>query len=181
MGFSISWIAVQGKSKAAVLAELGLRETGKCEAVSDWPVAGVQLSERWYLLFLNDVLHPYTEHATLSTLSNGCIVIACQAEEHVMASAVYAYQDGVKQWDVTHEAEKGPSHLSEHGQLPFTYASVKESLLEKQKSGDAANEGVDYVWEIPVTLAYEVVGFRHDSAKLKNGGEAAFCELVAAR
>ncbi len=181
MGFSISWIAVQGKSKAAVLTELGLRESGKREPVPDWPVAGSQLSDRWYLLFLNDVLHPYTEHTSLSSLSNGCILIACQVEEHVMASAVFAYQDGIQQWDVTHESEKSAHHLSEHGQLPFVYASVKESLLAKQKSGDAANEGVDYVWDIPVTLAYEVVGYRHDAVKLKNGGEPTFCELVAAR
>jgi len=178
MGFSISWVAVKGRSKPAILAELGLQETGSPESVSDWPIGGADLPGGWYLLFLDDLLHPFTEDAALSSLSKGCYVVACQVEEHVMASAAFAYRDGRKTWDVTHEAELGKRHLAENGELPAEYGQVRDGLLKEQDVGDREEHGVDYVWDIPVTLAYEVVGFRHDNVYLKTGGEAQFMELV---
>lgn len=181
MGFSISWIAVHSKPKAIVHAELGLGETGAKESVCDWPMAGVELPGGWYLLFLNDLLHPFTEEAVLSKLSQGCLTVTCQVDEHVMASAAFAYRNGVKRWDVTHESEQGPRHLVENGALPPEYTGVKERLLREQYLGDAEEHGVDYVWDIPVTLAYEVVGYRHDAVELKAGGEPTFCELVETR
>jgi hypothetical protein len=179
MGFSISWVAVQGKPKSAVLDELGLRETGGAEFVSDWPMGGAELPNGWYLLFLNDLLHPFTEETALSSLSKGCYAVTCQVEEHVMASAAFAYRDGKKVWDVTHESELGKRHLLEHGQLPTEYTQVRDRLLQEQDIGDREEHGVDYVWDVPVTLAYEVVGYRHDNVYLKSGGEARFVELVA--
>ena len=180
MGFSIAWIAVRDKPKAVVHAELGLRETGAQEAESDWPIAGVELPGGWYLLFLNDLLHPFTEEAVLSKLSQGCLAVTCQVEEHVMASTAVAYRGGVKQWGVTHESDQGPRHLVERGDLPSHYAGIKKRLLNEQDVGDAEAHGVDYVWDMPVTLAHEVVGFRHDAVQLKAGGEPIFCELVDA-
>ncbi len=179
MGFSISWIAVQGKPKTSVLAELGLQETGGVESVSDWPMGGAELPGGWYLLFLDDLVHPFTEEEVLSTLSKDCYAVVCQVEEHVMASAAFAYRDGKKVWDVTHESELGKRHRLENGQLPAEYSQVRDTLLKEQDVGDREEHGVDYVWDIPVTLAYEVVGYRHDNAYLKTGEEAQFIELVA--
>jgi hypothetical protein len=169
MGFSISWVAIKGKPKTAVLSELGLRATGGIESVSDWPIGGSELPGGWYLLFLDELAHPFTEEDVLSKLS----------EEHVMASAAFAYQNGKKVWDVTHESELGKRHLLESGQLPSEYLQVRDTLIKEQDVGDREAHGVDYIWDIPVTLAYEVVGFRHDDVYLKTGEEAQFIELVA--
>jgi hypothetical protein len=179
MGFSISWIAIQGKPKAVVLAELELRETGTPESFSEWPVGAAELPGGWYLLFLNDFVHPFTAETVLSSLSVDCYVVACQVEEHVMASSAFAYRSGIKVWDVTHESELGKRHLVANGQLPEQYSQVREGLLHEQDIGDQEDHGVDYVWDIPVTLAYEVVGFRHDNVYLESGGEPEFFELVA--
>ncbi len=131
------------------------------------------------MLFLDELAHPFTEEDVLSKLSKECFAVVCQVEEHVMASAAFAYQNGKKVWDVTHESELGKRHLLESGQLPSEYLQVRDTLIKEQDVGDREAHGVDYIWDIPVTLAYEVVGFRHDDVYLKTGEEAQFIELVA--
>jgi hypothetical protein len=96
-----------------------------------------------------------------------------------MASSAFAYRNGAKVWDVTHEADSGARHLVERGELPPNFHAVKERLMREQDLGDAEEHGVDYVWDIPVTVAYEVVGYRHDSMELKGGGQPEFYELLA--
>jgi hypothetical protein len=91
-----------------------------------------------------------------------------------MASAAYAYENGQKTWAVTHESEQGRRHLAEHGDLPEIYAGVRSQLLAEQDEMDANSEPVDCVWDIPVTLAYELCGYRHDNVYLKSGGESTF-------
>lgn len=179
MGFSIAWIAVQGKPASAVLDELGLTDSGEHDEANESPVSGAALPGGWYVVFLNDVVHPYAQKAVLSRLSKGATaVVGCQVEEHVMVSCAFAYRDGALAWEVTHESDLGERHLGEQGQLPALYHEVKTALLAEQDREDAAHHEVDYVWEIPVTLAHELVGYRHDEAELKSGGEPRFTVLV---
>ena len=95
-----------------------------------------------------------------------------------MASSAFAYSNGAKAWDATHEADQGPRHLLERGNLPDAYTEIKARLIAQQVQGDADQEGVDYIWDIPVTLAYEIVGYRHDRVQLKSGTEPKFTALV---
>jgi hypothetical protein len=179
MGFSNSWIAIQGKSRSTVLHELQLREVGNPEPFSDWPIGAAELPGGWYLLFLDDVVHRYTEDKFLETHSIDSHIVVCQFEEHVMVSSAFAFRNGVKEWDVTHDAQVSRTHLEETGKLPVEYAAIHNSLMEQQLQSDRENQGVDYIWDVPVTLAYAVVGFRHDNVELKHGGEPKFFELVA--
>lgn len=179
MGFSIAWIAVNGKPKAQVLAKLDLSETGIVDEANESPISGAELPGSWYLLFLNDFDHPFTAASALTRLSDECTVIACRVEEHVMTSSVFSYTNGRMHWVVTHEAEQGQRHLVENGDLPEPYLDIRARLFSQQDDADTKSEGVDLVWDIPVTLAYELCGYRHDNAYLKTGEEPIFNVLVS--
>lgn len=181
MGFSVSWLAIQGKSKPDVLAELGLSDTNEVDEANESSVSGAELPDGWYILFFNDVVHPFVEPKALARLSEGCIAVACQVEEHVMASSAYAYQKGTELWSVTHESELGARHLIERGRFPEVYSDTKAELTEAQDVEDREDQDVDYIWDIPVTLAYEVVGYRHDKVALKSGQEPTFTALAVAQ
>jgi hypothetical protein len=179
MGFSISWIAVNGKSKASVLDQLCLVDTGASDEANESPLSGAELPGDWYLLFMNDIAHPFTKESALQSLSASCTVLMCQVEEHVMASAVFAYENGKNVWGVLHEAERGSRHLAEHGAMPVAYNDVRSKLLAEQDGMDAEDEPVDCVWDIPVTLAYNICGYRHGSVYLKSGGTSNFTVVRA--
>jgi len=180
MGFTISWLAIQGKPKAAVLAALDLKDTDEPDEANQSPVSGAEVPGGWYMLFFNDVGHPFIDGGVLAGLSGDCTAVVCQAEEHVMASAAFSYANGSLVWKVAHENEQGPRHLAEKGKLPDSYRSIKTRLFAQQDQNDADQQDVDYIWDVPVTLAYELVGYRHDRVELKSGGEARFTRLVPA-
>jgi hypothetical protein len=50
MGFSLSWVAVRGKTRAAVHSELGLAPTGAREGVAESPVVSAALPDGWTLV-----------------------------------------------------------------------------------------------------------------------------------
>jgi hypothetical protein len=180
MGFSISWLAIRGKNKVQILEYFGLVDTGETDEANESPISGAQLPEGWYIMFFNDLTHPFVEPNSLATVSADCVAVACQVEEHVMASSSYSFENGTEAWSVTHEFELGPRHLVERGHFPDLYSTVKPELTAAQDQGDRENEGVDYIWDIPVTLAYQVVGYRHDRVALKSGGEPYFTSLAFA-
>lgn len=94
-----------------------------------------------------------------------------------MVSSAFCYADGKEVWKVTHDSDIGLTHLEERGSLPSIYPQIKQQLLAEQETS-GADEGVDYVFDVPVLLAYEVVGYRHDNVYVKSGEEALFNKLV---
>jgi hypothetical protein len=129
---------------------------------------------------LNDVSHPFVESSAAEKLAVDSIVLTCQVEEHVMVSVAAGYEAGRKRWVVTHESECGGRHLETHGELPEVYSSVCARLVAEQEKADAEAEPVDYIWDIPVTTAFEICGYRHDNMYLKSGEATSFTELVPA-
>jgi len=175
MGFSISWLAIRGKSKADVLRELRLCDTAEVDRVNESPVSGAELPTGWYVLFLNDVLHPYIELPALQRLSEGCEVVGAQVEEHVMVSASFSYRNGKRQWNITHEAEKGLENLETEGAPPQVFEDARARNLKLQVE---KGEGVDYIFEVPLEVAEAVCGYRHDRWKF-DWGEPQFTALSA--
>jgi hypothetical protein len=177
MGFSISWIAISGKTKSEVLARLSLVDTTEDDEANESPVSGAQLPNDWYLLFLNDLIHPFVSEAELRRLSSDCTVLGCQIEEHVMASAAFCYSQGARIWNITHEAEKGTYNLVESGNPPSGYSELRSRLVAEQDSEGGDDADVDWIFDIPVSLAYELCGYRHDNVYLKSGETARFTKL----
>lgn len=180
MGFSISWIAIAGKSKAEVLATLSLVDTGEPDDANDYPVSGAELPGGWYLLFLNDYAHPYNRAPALRELSAGAKALVCQVEEHVMASSALMVEDGVKTWAVTHESEQGIYHVAVEGKPPAALDAIHARMKAEQDAEGGHDADVDCLFEVPVMLAASLCGYRHDHVALASGEEVTFTRLVAA-
>jgi len=186
MGYSLSWLAVKGKSPAAVCAALGLRTTGQREEFPEGDLCAAELPGGWYLI-VSDHTERVASDAALQTLSAGGELVTCFVEEHVMASAAAGWQDGRRLWSVTHDAQRGGDHLVAEGDLPPAYAAIRDRLLAKQreqdlakppssrhrqrKSGDFSQMRCDYLFSIPVELAQALTGYTHDEDILGQDGK----------
>jgi hypothetical protein len=162
MGYSLSWLAVRGKSAEAVRDELGFRLTGKRERIPEAALSAVEMPNGWYLIVSNRS-EQVAADATMQRLSSsGCELVTCFVEEHVMASSASAWAGGQSKWSVTHDAQQGHGHLEAHRELPPSYTSILNRLSTKQQDADANNERVDFIFDVPVELAHSIVGYRHD-------------------
>jgi hypothetical protein len=160
MGFSISWIAVRGMEPDAFLGALKLQRTGRFDEMYDAPFSSLSVRGGWFLVIANDC--DYADRAPLKQLSKRARVIACAVEEHVMASGACAFDDGKETWCVTHDANKGLSHLKVTGTPPASFSAIQKRLMQKLVKAGGDESDVDYVFDVPVELAASLTGFRYD-------------------
>jgi hypothetical protein len=177
MGFAISWLAVKGKNKDQILAELDLRDSGEVDDAYEVPMSGAHLRDGWYMLFLNAYDHPFVQPAFLKDFSARCDVVACQVEEHVMASTAVMHADGQRLWRVHHEGDVRIENLTTEGALPANFAAIRDRLIKQQKDEGGNPPEVDYYFDIPLTLALSICGFKHDEAEF-DWGKPSFTKLV---
>jgi hypothetical protein len=177
MGFSISWIGVHGVSKKEVLARLRLQDTGEIDEANESPVSGAELPTGWYVLFLNDLAHPLVAPTALHKLSQECVVVGCQVEEHVMFSASFHYSHGRHDWTIKHESYKGLYHLDIEGAAPSFVGELRAAGEREQREAGGEKAGVDYIFDVPVEAAGRVCGYRHDRWKF-DWGQLHFTRLV---
>ena len=179
MGFSISWLAVRGISKSLVEERLAIRSTDELDEANESPISGALLPNGWLVLFLNDLMHPFVTVESLSSLSEGCELVGCHVEEHVMVSAAFFYSNGRRLWNITHESDKGITNLEVEGSLPGGFQAIKDKNLAAQQKDDEEDGGVDYVFEIPLELAEQICGYKHDRWQFE-WGEPTFTKYVPA-
>jgi hypothetical protein len=176
MGYSISWLAVQGLSKEQTLEAIQLRDTGKPDEANDSPQSGAAFPGDWYVVFLNKFDHPLVSAENLSRLSHNCIVIAGQIEEHVMYSSCCEYRAGSQNWSVSHDAQKDIFNLETDGQLPDHFSGIKAEMLKQQIAEGGQNAEVDFIFDVPVMVGEKACGYRHDRWNY-DWGEPVFTEL----
>ena len=176
MGFSISWVAFKGLDKADVLRRAGFVDTGQATDVPDdqAPFAYAWFPTGWSALFSND--YRYAAPEGLAHLSQGATVLGCQIE----FSAAALFTDGREVWQVTHESEKGRYDLQTSGTMPTEFEPIRKRLVEQQQHSRGGFLGVDCIWDIPVSLAQALTGYRHDVWKLA-WGEQTYERVEAAR
>jgi hypothetical protein len=176
MGYSLSWLAIKGKSPDAVREFLGLRPTGEREEFPESELCAADLPGGWYLVVSDHTPHVAPDTA-LPALSAGCELVTCFVEEHVMASAATGWKDGRRLWSVIHDAQHGHEHLVAEGDFPPAYSAIRDRLLARQrqedlgkppanrrqqrKSGDFSQMRCDYIFNIPVDLAQALTGYTH--------------------
>jgi hypothetical protein len=177
MGYSISWIALRGTPKAEVLARLRLRDTSELDEANESPASGAELPTGWYVVFLNDLTHPFVTPATLQKLSEGCEVIGCQVEEHVMFSASFHYSNGRQDWSITHDSQKGLYNLELEGATTSFVAELHAAAKREQDKEGGKDGGVDHIFDVPLATAERLCGYRHDRWKF-DWGEPQFTTLV---
>lgn len=172
MGFSLSWLAVKGKSTATVLAELQLRPTGEDGIEGDSAFVGAAADDGWYLIVAAGAEHRMLSADVAGPLSRGCDVLTCTVEEHVMFSQASGWRDGGRLWTVTHRGEDGPVGIEETGELPAGYPAIRDALMAKQVAAGGAEADVDFLFDIPVVLVQTFSGYKHD--EVNPAGEPRF-------
>ncbi|TIL82515.1 MAG: hypothetical protein E5Y89_04795 [Mesorhizobium sp.] len=87
-----------------------------------------------------------------------------------MFSRAELWSAGKNVWRVWHSGDKEVSDLQTTGDLPASFETLRQRAFSQQdKEGD-----VDYVFDIPLDLAAELTGFRHD----EGAPDRLFFELV---
>jgi hypothetical protein len=163
MGQSISWLAVQASPEEARNA-LALCATGETVEIPEAPLVGAELSGGWYLVIAQGCDHALVGDDFVSSISRERDAVACSIEEHVMWSSASFWTGGASLWSVVHDAQESIDHFTVDGTPPQSFIEVKDRLLEQQKSEGGADADVDFVFDLPLELAEEIVGFRHDGA-----------------
>jgi hypothetical protein len=167
LGFKISWIGFKGLSKGAVLDHIGFRDTGRREEGPDDPFSLAELPTGWSILFANDFTFGAAEH--LRPLSVGCEVVACQAHEGVMYSAAHQASQGHDVWSISHDSDIDRYDLTVSGQPPSFFNAVRSSLQAEQDAHGGKDAGVDYIFDIPVEVAFRLTGYRYDRWRFEWG------------
>jgi hypothetical protein len=165
MGYSISWVAVRGKSVEELQKTLGFKRTGRHDAYDKHLLTGRQLRNGWYLLMSNDCGGDLIEKRFLAKLSKGGEAVACSAEEHVMFSSCAFWTGGKLLWSLKHCGEEKIFNIDEFGELPESYPALKKKIIAKQKSEGGTKADVDYIFELPLLQAKQLVGFKHDEGR----------------
>ena len=159
MGMSQCWAAVEGAGADEVCRALGLRRTGAYEDFDEGPMSGFMTGSGWYVV--TDMSFTLLEEpAVAARLSSIGRCVWGGVVETTMYAAATAYENGQEIWAVTYEGEGGPriEALEARGALPSSYASIKNEMTVEQ----AGDPEVDYIFEIPVRLAWALTGYRHD-------------------
>jgi hypothetical protein len=79
-----------------------------------------------------------------------------------MASSSELWSGGKRKWRLSHEGENGPKGLSVAGELPETLDTIQREMEDLQLAEGGDDADVDYIFEIPLKVAKELVGFKHD-------------------
>ena len=77
-----------------------------------------------------------------------------------MFSSVAFFNTGTLSWRITHDAQEANDHLRVEGQPPASLAHIQAEQLARV----GEDREVDFIFDIPVRVAQETVGFRHDGA-----------------
>ncbi len=165
MGFALSWIGVRGKSPDAVLNDLGWRRTGEREDVPESDAVCTQLRSGWFIVVLNNSLDAF-DAIDPTDLSRGGDVVTCMVEEHVMVSGFSSWTDGRRVVTVGHDAEKGIQHLLVTGSLSPELKQIVDAAIRSQDTKDDGDADTDFIFDVPIDMAYRLTGFRHDHVEL---------------
>jgi hypothetical protein len=162
MGASLSWLAVSGRDPEAVLAALSLERSGETSENPASAIACAALPDGWLLLWLGEFDSPHLAPERLEALSDGCRVVACQVEEHVMYSFASLHADGHEVWRVAHDAQEDAYHLDARGDLPAGFAGLLARHEAEQDAEGGEGAEVDVIFNVPLALAGSMTGYRHD-------------------
>jgi hypothetical protein len=154
MGFSISWLAVRNDNDSSVLASLGLEKTGETEEFPGKHWCSTRVGE-WTVVWSNSYEPARFRGAPLKLRGE---VVICDVEEHVMFASTSAFNDGTLIWRIVHDAQQSQDHLAIMGTPPESLVRIRaEQFARVNKERE-----VDFIFDIPISMAKEIIGFRYD-------------------
>jgi hypothetical protein len=162
MSFSLVWFAAQGIDKDEFLERAGFEDSGEVDAYFDHDHSGGELAGGWFVIVSNEM--GLLEPAKLAKWSAGARVVAVAIHEESMNSLATEWRDGKQVWSVSHDGSEGGDRLDVEGQLPDVFEELRHeaTAAQAESNADEGGEGVNFVFDIPLDLAAEITGFRHD-------------------
>jgi hypothetical protein len=162
MGAAVTWCAVREEKAEQFLNQLGLSATGETEEFPASLISTAKLDTGWRVIWYNRYGCPFLKPRDLRVLSIDKDVLLCLVEEHVMATSSEMWSQGKRKWWVSHEGEDGPKGLDTDGELPESFSAIREEMEKEQIAAGGDDADVDYIADIPLSLAEALVGFKHD-------------------
>lgn len=162
MGFAVTWCAVREEHANELLEYFALVPTVETEEIPESLISTARLDTGWRVVWYNEYGCPFLRPEHLAKVSQGCDVLMCMVEEHVMASSSELWSSGRRKWWISHEGIDGPKGLSTEGALPECFESIRNKLEEAQCAEGGEEADVDYIFDIPLEVAQAIVGFKHD-------------------
>ncbi len=158
MAFSLAWFAVQGVSKDQFLERAGFEDTGEVDEYFEEEHSGGELPGGWYVVVTNDL--SLLEAGKLAAWSAGGRLVAAVVHEGAMNSLATEWRDGRQAWSVSHDGSEGGDTLEVEGVMPDVFEELRQEAMAAQAEAEAGDAG--FAFDIPLDLAAEVTGFRHD-------------------
>ena len=162
MGFSLAWMAMKGGDADAACTALGLERQDGSLPHADFEFSGAAMPTGWYVVVGDRSGYEFiafSNHAALSRMQD---VIVCEVEEHVMYSSAALWRNGARLWKIVHESDQGIYHLAVEGEPPAAFAAVQAEYVAKQDGEGGEDAEVDFIFEVPLRIARDIVGFKHD-------------------
>lgn len=156
MGWSASWAAVQGSTKAEVLAVLGLEETEQevFPGSREGEFSCHELADGWFVVFCEHF--DGLDREQVLELSKLGLAVGRQFEDKVeMTSVAMAARDGVELWRIFHNTVKSSYRLDVTGEPPEVFAAFRDEAFRLQKE----DGGADFVFDVPAQVAASVCGY----------------------
>ncbi len=160
MGISLSWVAVEALPVDEALLRLSLVSTSNERAYPFKGITSHSLPNDWLLIAAERCDHRIANAVSMSSLSKGCRAVACAIEEHVNFASAELWQDGERVWHVQHKGDEDNENISSEGKLPQRF----HELLTTVEPDDRENLDGHFHMDIPLILAKDLTGFRHDES-----------------
>lgn len=161
MGESLSWLALENTDAVSAAKLLGLQGSEVHAAPGEGALVGSALPSGWYLLVAKGSDHPLVSDRVLRECSLGRRAVAVSLEEHVMISAAALWSAGELKWRVSHDAQEDIRDLQIEGERPAELSAL-HAKAEAELDAEADDPDVDYFFEVPLLLADQLVGYKHD-------------------
>ena len=158
MGARLSWFAVEGADKAALLARLGFVECGVTSDQYASPLVCGEFPGGW-LVFVADDMGLDLNRLPALAAADG-LALGCEIEEHVMFSRLRGFRGGAQIWSVVHDPDVDPRDVSVEGEPPPPFADLRVTLATEQAEDD--DPQVDYMFDLPPRLGEQLCGYTHD-------------------
>lgn len=162
MGVSLSWVGVKGLGLDDILSRLELAQTNEERSYPFEGVVAHALPDHAFLIAARGCGHRIVGADSMARLSVGCQALSCDIEEHVGYVACALWQDGRQTWQVRYESDEDPENVFYKGNVPQRL----HELLAQAEPQDSENFEGHFHMDIPLILAKEFAGYRHDEDEL---------------
>ncbi|MBQ5947222.1 hypothetical protein [Massilia sp. ST3] len=158
MGIALSWVSVKGLAPEEILSRLELAQTDEERSYPFEGIVAHPLPQQAFLVAARGSEHRILAADSMARLSIGCQALSCDVEEHVGYAACALWRDGRQLWAVTYDSDDDPESVFYKGEVPGRL----HELLATVEAMDSEHFEGHFHMDIPLILAKEYGGFRHD-------------------